>query len=60
MIILIILFVILIIYGIYYWYTKVGESNIYASLTTIPERLRNSWFYNNLKQNITFYQVNYI
>ena len=47
--ILIILFVILIIYGIYYWYTKVGESNIYVSLTTIPERLRNSWFYNNLK-----------
>ena len=47
--ILIISIVILIIYGIYYWYTKVEESNIYVSLTTIPERLRNPWFYNNLK-----------
>ena len=54
----IILFAILIIYGIYTnYYNKVEdkvedtaqESNIYVSLTTIPERLMNPWFYNNLK-----------
>jgi len=53
--ILIILFAILIIYGIYKYYTVESiveytlESNIYVSLTTIPERLRNPWFYDNIK-----------
>tara|TARA_B100000902_G_scaffold373006_1_gene400524 strand:- start:995 stop:1744 length:750 start_codon:yes stop_codon:yes gene_type:complete len=47
--ILLIVSIILIIFVIYYWYTKDEKSNIYVSLTTIPERIINPWFYNNLK-----------
>ena len=34
--------------------------NVYISMTTIPERLKTIWWYNNLKRNMSFLKHNYI
>ncbi len=36
-----------------------SDSNVYISMTTIPERLKNDWWYNNLKQNMSSLKSNY-
>ena len=33
--------------------------NVYVSMTTIPERLKTDWWYNNLKRNMSFLKSNY-
>lgn len=33
--------------------------NVYISMTTIPERLKTEWWYNNLKRNMSFLKSNY-
>ena len=37
-----------------------NTKNVYISMTTIPERLKTIWWYNNLKRNMSFLKHNYI
>lgn len=61
---LILLLVVLIVLVVVFCFLKDSfednsDINVYVSMTTIPERLKTDWWYNNLKRNMSFLKSNH-
>lgn len=62
--IIILLILIIILFVIVFYFRRCSFKNdsyinVYISMTTIPERLKTNWWYNNLKRNMSFLKSNY-